>query len=322
MNNIEIQRLDNLDMISYVNPNFIFNRFDIIYGNDYDIWLIDDESKKWYIPVHIDCKKNCIYIGIYLTPLSKPSFKMFISNILRHYENIRRIYINNALVPSVFLSNTNSYLIQLPDNKSALDGITSKKFRKHIRQYHNKLIDTFGIYNISKYDINEITDEMVAKYFEYKGQLFNLNSEYNNKNYILNYHVTNCYTIEFENLIQAVLFTCDTDENRFLENFSYNPVYAKYSLGTILYHYMIEDSIECDYKKILLGGGDYDYKKRYGSHNYNTFNGYIPIKITEKYIVLIYRVIIRIVKSNDKLYNMIANSKHLHILHGITSIFL
>lgn len=313
--NIKIQHLNNLDLISYVNPNFIFNRFDIIYGNDYDMWLIEDELKKFYVPVHIDCKKNYAYIGIYLTPLSRSSFKMFISNILSYYKKICRIYINNSLVPSVFLSNTNIYVIKLPDNISTIDNLLSRQSRKHIRQYYKKLIDIFGNYSINKYDINEITDDMIIKHFEYKGELYNLNSEYNNTNYLLNYHVTNCYTLKFENMIQAILFTSDTDENRFLENFSYNPVYEKYNLGTLLYHYMIEDSIECNYKNILLGGGKYEYKKRYGSHNYNTFTGYIPIKFIEKNKVLIYQIIIRIVKSNDTLYNIIVSLRRRYYLH-------
>ena len=61
----------------------------------------------------------------------------------------------------------------------------------------------------------------------------------------------------------------------YLENFSFDIQYSRYSPGQQIYEYVMTRLIEKNFKKVFLAGGDYDYKRKYGSIEENLYDGVI-----------------------------------------------
>ena len=73
----------------------------------------------------------------------------------------------------------------------------------------------------------------------------------------------------------AVAFICDTGDNVYFENFSYDKTFEKYSIGMVLYYYVICDLIQIHKKIFYLSGGWLDYKRHYNGVLTLTYSGKI-----------------------------------------------
>ena len=93
--------------------------------------------------------------------------------------------------------------------------------------------------------------------------------------YLQKYHISNIYVLYFGEDIAAILFSCEQCSNAYLENLSYDIQYSKYSPGQQIYEYAMIRLIEKKIRCIFLGGGDYDYKRKYGSIEETLYDGVI-----------------------------------------------
>lgn len=59
--------------------------------------------------------------------------------------------------------------------------------------------------------------------------------------------------------------SCEQCSCVYVENLTYNEQYSKYSCGKALYDIFLARMIEKGKKEIFLGGGNLEYKKKYGS---------------------------------------------------------
>ena len=57
------------------------------------------------------------------------------------------------------------------------------------------------------------------------------------------------------------LYSITSDKEAYLENLAYDINYSSYHIGNLVYYHGIEKLIERGFKRIYLGGGDYDYKR-------------------------------------------------------------
>ena len=90
--------------------------------------------------------------------------------------------------------------------------------------------------------------------------------------YIEQYHATNVYTMEINGKVEAIRLTCEQCPAVYAENHSYNTELGDYRLGQLLYHYTLIQLTKREKQVIFLGGGDYDYKRHYGSKELSVFD--------------------------------------------------
>lgn len=83
--------------------------------------------------------------------------------------------------------------------------------------------------------------------------------------YVKRYYITNIYYMKNDNEFTVILLSCEQCPVVYLENIIFATKYLKYSLGQIAYDMYLKRLIEKGKQEVYLLGGDYAYKKRYGS---------------------------------------------------------
>lgn len=188
--------------------------------------------------------------------------------VFRTCRSIDKITVLRALADDGFpiKSIKNDFHIVLPNSSDELDKRLSKKGRYNIKREKRIVADTFGaclLTHISANDTKAIS--VTDRFFEFKKET--MGSDYGMKaeTYLNNWYVTDIYYLSFGERIASILMSCEQCENVYLENITYDAELANYSPGQIAYDYYLKELIKKNKKMVYLLGGDYDYKKRYGS---------------------------------------------------------
>jgi hypothetical protein len=262
-----------MDMIHYIEPNFTYNRFDIIYGDRFNLYEIQKGGIKKYIPVHIE--KRFAIIGVWLTDISAQAFNLLIKTIFCEYPKVDRIQVRYSLNFYDGLNISNHWKINLPDTIVEFDKNLSSKTRYNTKWYPKKINTDLGDYEIQKYSSNDIPDKVVEKYFYFKKITHNANYKMQAKEYLRKFFVTHAYVLKIAGKDEAILFLCDISSIVYLENLTYNSELSSYSLGIILYYFVVGELINSKKVNLYLGDGNQEYKRRFNGVNQLAFDGYI-----------------------------------------------
>ena len=102
------------------------------------------------------------------------------------------------------------------------------------------------------------------------GTVYNLDEN----EYCIKYHVSDIYTLTIgdSNRLASVILSCEQCPMIYLENLTYDQELADYSPGQILYDEYLKQLISKGAKGVFLLGGEYGYKKRYGSIEKQIYN--------------------------------------------------
>lgn len=250
-----------------IKPDFIYNRFDL-FNFDKTILLFSDESQH-YIEVLIG--KISAYLGIWMTEISHEEILNFCDYIFCHYSRIMYVGFSNAIVEGY--ENSNHFYVNLPKTIEELQLKLSSKSRYNLRRECTTVKNIF-----QKIEFIEYTDiplEIIEKYFELKKLTHHIDYYMSVQDYLFKYHVTNAYTLTFDNHIVSILLTCEQCPCVYLENLTYDISYAKLSPGKIAYDFLLKNLIQKGKIALFLAGGNYEYKKRYGSIENNVFSDVI-----------------------------------------------
>lgn len=297
-----IQITENKDKVlqEKLTHNFFENRFDIIYGNEYDLYLVNDVA----VPVYIDKPKKpykmamCI-AGMTLTEFDDKTANDFYKFLFKKYP-VRKIKIFCSASPAGRLKkyctkifhrkkSLKPYLyIELPKTKEEFDKRLSKQVRYNTKWYPKKIRETFGEYNIQCYDTKnienkEILDKAIKKFYAWKHQSHGRNYRTPTDKFIEECFLTHIYVMYLNNTneIVAVGFINDAGAGVYFYNFSYiqDEKYRKYSFGMVLFYHIICDLINKRRKAFYLGrggGANFVYKERYGAIKVSpTYTGYV-----------------------------------------------
>lgn len=267
--------------IKLVNPNFIYNRFDIRFGNNFDLYKISENNKEYYVPFSLINAKTGI-LGVWLVDISVRALDKVIVEISKKYPKLKKVQTRYSLNYQESLEVFNHWIVLLPNTIETFDNMLSKKTRYNVKWYPKKIEKELGTYKFVKYALKDISNEIVQKYFEFKLLTHGYDYKMTEREYLKTFYITSAYVLYINNKIEAVLFDSNLENISYLENFAYNINFSKYSLGMVLYHYYIEDLINNNVKYIFLGDGKQEYKKRYNGENRLAFDGYISIKRKNK----------------------------------------
>ena len=278
------------EKVKLVQPNIIYNRFDIKYNNEFEVLEVKYKNKIQYISIHLHDNKEC-YVGIYMTELEQCVFDAIISYVKKIYKKkIKNIHITQSLIKNNQLTKKMHWLLDLPCSIEEYYKKFSSKSRYNIKRELKKLQEAFDI-KFEYYNKNEIDNNIIKRFFEFKKETEDsvyYNTDKNGIDKMLSnfYNITDVYVIKINGVIEAIIFYSITDnKDLYCENMAYNKKYASYNIGKVLYFYSIEKLIERKFKRLYLGGGDYSYKKQSKAIKSETMSGDIStskIKFLEK----------------------------------------
>ena len=268
-----------------VKPNVIHNRFDILFDStlnnqdrggatpDFELFKLEFENGEFYIPVHIDGDKG--RVGMYLRRLEKKYWQEFVSFLFKRYPKLEDIWVLHTYTELSGVEAKPHWHIDLPDSIEEFDAALNVKTRYDTKRYPRKIRENIGEYKIVKLPAAEIKEEIVNQYLNWKYISHGYVWGKEPLEYLSSTGITEAYLMKCQDRILAIGFICTTDENVFLENYSYTPEYKKYSLASVLYHYIISDLILQKKKNLDLLGGEWEYKRRYNGIRTETYTGHI-----------------------------------------------
>lgn len=272
----KVQNQNKPNSIRKISPNYIANRFDLKYGDNYDLWEITFKDVTYHIPLHISGKQAVI--GVAQTPLPTEIFTKFIEHCFQYYTNISRIscsasvnnYHNNLILD-------NQWILALPETEEEYKKSLSKKTRHNINWYPKKIqkdFDSFSITHSSASDTDDATMQLFDKW-KHEKHTAKTYSNLGSRNFLTSNNVTDVYSLIIADNPAALVFVSITDDSAYLQNLSYNLEYANYSPGIVLLYSVISDLIQNNLTTLYMGGGSLEYKRRMGGENRPAYHGII-----------------------------------------------
>ena len=263
--NIEVNK-------KFDSDDLIYNRFDLIFS-EYEQFAFEFENEKYNIMIHRDNEK--LLINLWGKELSQKCFEKLIEVLFEKYD-VRKISVlrckNNY---KGMLEETNDIMLFLPESVDELTRRLQQKHRYNLRREKRILSESVGEICTSHCDRHDITDDMVNLFFEWKNESHGTQYGMTVAEYLDTYHVTDAMTLIAGTQIIGIAFYCVVNTVSYFENFSYDPRYKEYSVGYITYELLLEQLIEQKIQSFFLGGGDYDYKRRYGAIETIAYSGHI-----------------------------------------------
>lgn len=253
-------------------PDVILNRFDIRY-KDNNYWMcISAQTKQYEIGFHID-DKQCM-LGILNVNLEAEILKQIVLYLFKNYPMIERVSFQTMICNPVEFGlevkchEHKFWSLKLPSSYDELLERENTKFLRKMRYEIKHLKKKVGNYCIDTYTVNEIPTAIMEKFFSWKRNRYPHSfSEHSSKNYLYRDRrpVSNAYVLKINARVVAVLFTAEQCEIAYLVNTAFDPQFAQYSVGRLLYYELLRQLIDKNTKELYLGTGKYDYKKSFGA---------------------------------------------------------
>ena len=101
-------------LIARITPNVIYNRFDILYGSDYDLWDLGE------IVVQVKQIGDTLHLGLYLVKADEQVLRNFINFLFNQYGGIKYIEIKHCYVNLCGAEPYPYWHIDLPETKERL----------------------------------------------------------------------------------------------------------------------------------------------------------------------------------------------------------
>jgi hypothetical protein len=274
----EVTENKNQTLTKHVNPDVVFNRFDLLYGDDYELYEING----WYIPVkqkQDELEKIYLETGMYLRPIPLVILNELYDFLFQRYPKAEYIKIYHCYTETADARAYPYWRIDLPETKEEFDSALSPRVRYNTKWYPKIIRAELGgeIFRIVKYGANEITEEILKQFFDWKQQTHGWKYNKPVLEAIKEWQITSGYVLTIDDKIYALGFVCETGDNALFWNFSYDPSpeYKRYSLGMVVYYHIICDMINVGKKVFYLSGGWLDYKKWYNGVLSYTYSGHI-----------------------------------------------
>ena len=283
---VSIQILDNNEKyegIKQVKPNIIFNRFDLIFKDDFECVKVMKDSETYYIPFHIKDNKCCI-VGIYMTKIDYDVVEE-VFKYIKKQRNFIYFQIRHALVNKNNKFNKVSWVLNLPDTFEEFMSVSTSRTRRNKKKQLRILQENFNC-EFKHYANDEITDSIREKYNEFKTQQLGTKARTIDTLEEFKTWANDIYTLELDGKIVALdLNTIVDNQDVYGYSQTYDFNYRNYSVGNTLYYYTIENLINRGFKKIYLGGGDYSYKENCHAEKFETYTGEISLGFNFSYLL-------------------------------------
>lgn len=268
-----IEAVRDVRLAENISPNVIYNRFDLFANADCQLFRYTDQTGEYYFEVLLSGKSA--KLGIWLMHLDSDALKRISTYVFRHYKSVRYVFAENSYDKFGSYKETNHFRIELPNSVEELDSRLSSKGRYNIKREKRILAQDFESYSVQKYDaLSEDALPLWNLYFQFKKNTHDHRYHMTPQEYCDVFHVTTIYALHVgqEQKVIAMVLSCEQCPIVYIENLSYDTEFAKYSPGQVLYDEYLKLLLSERVKEIYLLGGDYDYKRRYGSLEETVYN--------------------------------------------------
>lgn len=260
-------------MESFDEDNLIYNRFDLIYGNNFEKMEVVYQGKTYSIAIHYN--NGRAVLNVWGKKLPQWVFEQLIKNVFRSHIEIRYIEIiqggNNY---QNCLCEGNDIRIIIPKTKQELLQRLKSKHRYNLSRQIRMLEEQYGYLSTGSYGKN-VPYKYVDLYFMWKKESHGIDYEMSPQQYLNEYHVTDAILVKAGGRPVGIIFFCLVEDTAYLENFSFDSELARFSPGYITYVLFLEELIAKKCNLLFLGGGDYEYKKKFGAEERIAYNGLI-----------------------------------------------
>lgn len=265
-----VEYSDNILDWEKLQPNFIYNRFDLMNKDEVGMLKYKDE-KSFFVSYSVQGKN--VELGCWLMDLTFEQCDDISNFLFKNNKNFKRIRLNNVKISVEKMRSLrkryvikNDFHIELPQNIFELESRLSKKNRYNIRREKSiaqKMFGEISVENIKVEDPN--AEEFVEVFFEFKQATHNVKYLQSPREYIKENCVSDIYLLRFSEEIVAVLFSCEQTPIVYCENMTYSVSHGKYSPGKILYDEYLKVLISKGKQAVFLYGGENSYKNHYGA---------------------------------------------------------
>lgn len=244
-------------------PDFIYNRFDLLDGSDARLLCLEAEEERYAVPARLSGRR--VELGLWMAKLPEAAWEKLVAHAFSTFKGAEVISYQNALSACGDVRRTNHFSIDLPEDPEKLSARLSAKGRYNIRRERRLLDEAVGGLELKEYARDDVPEEVIERYFEMKLKTHDMHYHMSTKEYLRAYHITHVYALCSESEVIAEVMSCEQCPVMYIENLTYNQEYARYSPGQVIYDMYLRRLCEKGRRALYLGGGQLDYKRRYGS---------------------------------------------------------
>lgn len=232
-------------------PSFTFNQTGMLYQNSNYIlnWREGDLSGN--VGFHIENKK--IYLQSCLVDFkNKTCFMRIIKYLLKTYhpKSIECHYCYYNFFNN--LHQDHNFSVELPVSFDELLLREDRKKRYNLRR-ERRIISDLGVV-FCEVDSSEF-ENAVNIFFEYKKITHNRDWNLMPDDFLKWLNITNIYALKKDGDYIAFALSDEHFNKVIFQQTSYNPEWKKYSPGSVIYLYFLEEMIKKGFSEIFLGGG-------------------------------------------------------------------
>lgn len=261
-------------MIQFNSDDLVYNRFDLIYSDDFTEEIYEYNGELYAVLVHKD--NESAFINVWGKLFSQRLFDLIIDSVFLKHPDVLQIVITKAYNNyKDVMYETEDIILQIPDSVDELLSRIKTKHRYNLRRNRNFIEETLGAITIENYSKDEIPNEIVHCFFEWKAKTHGTNYYLSEQAYLDKYHVSDCIIVKAGDRPISILFYCKVNSTVYLENLSYDSKFEKYSPGFLGYVTFLEELIHQKCKILYLGGGNYSYKRYFGTDVNKAYSGNI-----------------------------------------------
>lgn len=194
--------------ISDISPNVIHNRFDVLFGDDYDMIEIDNNGDKTLVPFHIDGNRG--RIGLYLRDIGGDTLRELNKFLFKKYPELMQIFFLHTYTDIDGIEPAVHWHIDLPNTMEEFDAALGKDMRRNSHRYPRKIREDIGEYTIDKIKPEQCTDEIMQTYLDWKKQSHNFVWWGKPLDYLKHAGISDIYIMHTHTETLAIGFVCDT----------------------------------------------------------------------------------------------------------------
>ena len=264
-----IQEVDK-KYITEISPDFIYNRFDLFCDNF--IVLMAEWGQENHI-IEARLFDNYAELGIWKMHISNELLKEISDFLFHKYAHIE--YVKFFFCDTIGnYKEVKHFFIDFPDSAEDFLQRRSSKSRHRLNKQRHQAEREIGPITYQEFKKENCPDDIIKYYNIWKKRTHNI-VEIEAQSYFQKFHVSDIYVLYLGNNIAAMMFSCEQCPIAYLENFSFDIQYSRYSPGQQIYEYVMTRLIDKKFKRVFLAGGDYDYKRYYGSIEEKLYDGVI-----------------------------------------------
>lgn len=261
---IRVSPVTGAEAYARVEPNFIYNRMDLFCkaGEFHAVTLAGRDAEK---VVQYRILGDTAELGLWLVQITKEELEALLLYLRTTHPGVRFASYVNGVLPCGNAREHNHFRIVFPETAEEMQRSISSKSRAKMQKKLRRCEEAYGPLELFEYDRNSLPAEIVDAFFAFKAIIRKREYDLTPEEYLNKYHVSHCYVAKFGDTIGAIRFSCEQCPVVYGENFTYNPELSDYSLGRFIFMHHLIRMVEKKHTQLFFAGGDYDYKKHYGS---------------------------------------------------------